>query len=471
MDYSTANRPPGGPAAAIRAGAVTAVVVLPTLWSMLQLHLWWSPPVDAIVFAVMLAVALSRALTRIAVKRMPLAIGLFPVAVAAAVACGMLIDAGGTLPVAGAGLFSIGVAVPVWLRRFGAAWQAAGTLGALPYFAVMVEPTPAERTWAFVGWMLLGAAVALGWALLARIITAPTPLVESSTTRPGKQLRASTRMAIQLAVATATAFAAAKALDPHHLVWPVLTVLITHSGNRGRGDVLVKGTQRIIGALAGTGIAAVASGLFSPGDDTGLVALFAAIVLAAAARPYGYVYWAAGITAALVFLYGYFEQSGIDLLGHRLLGILAGGIIALATAWFLLPVRTLDVARKRLARLLAAATDVATMQARAQPTDAAAHQLRDANQQLADLDATARTGRRLRLQTARTLDAALNDAHRLTDTLVSITDVRADRTVFANLARALAHTRRSLAERKPFDTIATQLTELLDRARSLRPAR
>lgn len=42
------------------AALASMVVVLPVFWSMSQLHTWWNPPLDAIVFAVMLAVALPR---------------------------------------------------------------------------------------------------------------------------------------------------------------------------------------------------------------------------------------------------------------------------------------------------------------------------------------------------------------------------------------------------------------------------
>ncbi len=63
---------------------------------------------------------------------------------------------------------------------------------------------------------------------------------------------------------------------------------------------------------------------FSPGDDRGITALFAVLVMAAACRPFGYVWWTAGITVALTFRYEYFGQTGPEAFGHRLIGI-AGG--------------------------------------------------------------------------------------------------------------------------------------------------
>ena len=97
--------------------------------------------------------------------------------------------------------------------------------------------------------------------------------------------------------------------------------------------------QRTVGALVGTGAGTVLGGLFQTGSRTALVALFAVLALAAAARPYGYLFWSAGVTAALVFLYSYFGESGADLLARRLLGIAVGGAIGMTAAWFVLPVR------------------------------------------------------------------------------------------------------------------------------------
>ena len=185
--------------------------------------------------------------------------------------------------------------------------------------------------------MLVAAGVALVWALALRCLTVAVRPAPSR--RPAAGLPASTRMAVQLGCGTLASFAAAQWLDPDHLVWPVLTVMVVHSANRGRGDVLRKGAQRTVGALVGTGAGTVLGGLFQTGSRTALVALFAVLALAAAARPYGYLFWSAGVTAALVFLYSYFGESGADLLARRLLGIAVGGAIGMTAAWFVLPVR------------------------------------------------------------------------------------------------------------------------------------
>jgi uncharacterized membrane protein YccC len=57
-------------------------------------------------------------------------------------------------------------------------------------------------------------------------------------------------------------------------------------------------------------------------------------------------------------LYGYFGERGGHILGVRLLAILLGAALGLASSWLLVPVRTHDVLRRRVADALAALTDV-----------------------------------------------------------------------------------------------------------------
>ena len=56
------------------------------------------------------------------------------------------------------------------------------------------------------------------------------------------------------------------------------------------------------------------------------------------------------MTAALAFLYGYFGESGVSLLHTRLAGILWGAAIAIAAAWWILPIKSGEVLRQRAAR-------------------------------------------------------------------------------------------------------------------------
>lgn len=346
---------PGWPNAdqLVRAVTSTMAVVLLAFWSTRQLWTWWSPPLDALVFSVVLAIGLPRAIAAIPRRHWSGAALAIPASVVISTSGAMLLN--GDLPqfVAGAAAFSAAAFVSVWLRRFGPSWRAAGIAAGLPLMAILVQPLPLPRTWGTLGWMLCGAGIAMTWALALALLAGaassapPTPAPRFTGAPPTvRRVAPSTRQAIQLFTALAVTFAFARLVDPDHLVWPVLTVLLVSSGNRDRGDVAAKGAQRMIGALAGTAIATwLASGL-EPGDSRGLVAVFAILALSAALRPFGYLYWAAGITGALAFLYGYFGQGGADLLGHRLLGIAVGSAAAILAAWFVFPIRARTAGRE-----------------------------------------------------------------------------------------------------------------------------
>ena len=407
----------------LRTAVGTAVVLLPVFWSMGQLYAWWNPPLDAVVFAVMLAVALPRALAALDTLDLPRAAGALLLGAAAAVGCAMMLDHQPWGRVTGAAVFSLGVALPLWLRRFGPAWRSSGTVAALPFLAVLVHPLPDPASWAFLGWMLVAAGIACAWAaaihLLAASAVARTRPATSVSAR-SRHLAASTRMAIQLALAVAAAFGFGQWTDPDHLVWPVLTVLVVHSANRGRGDVLWKGTERCAGALAGTLIATLLSNTLQPGDSVAIVAIFAILTLAAALREISYACRAACTTAALAFLYGYFGQGGTGLLAHRLLGVAVGAAIGIGAAWFVLPVRTTDITRLRIAALLAAAADLATSTSAGNPSQAALDRIAVADHDLAVLTLTLRAARRFGRGDARKLDNTVTHARTLANQVAAL---------------------------------------------------
>ena len=436
----------------LRAALASAVVVLPVFWSVGQLRTWWSPPLDAVVFAVMLAVGLPRAVASLGTRDFPSAVAALLAGAAAAVGCGMLLDGASWQKAAGDVLFAIGVALPVWLRQFGPAWRASGTVAAVPFLAVLVHPLPDQASWAFLGWMLLAAGIACLWAAAIHLLAEPGPAPAQPTApvRPASSRRvaASTRMALQLALAVGAAFAFGQWTDPGHLVWPVLTVLVVHSGNRGRGDVLWKGAERTAGALAGTAIATCLTGLLPPGDSLAIVAVFTILVLAAGLREISYAYRAACTTAALAFFYGYFEQTGPGLLAHRLLGVLAGAVIGVAAAWFVLPVRTTDITRLRTGALLAAAAALVTSAAAGAPDNAALDRLTAADRELAMLTPTLRAARRFGIGAARQLDHTVTHARALASEVTVSTGTGTEETLpkakLDGLAQQVTRARRAI---------------------------
>jgi Fusaric acid resistance protein-like len=271
------------------------------------------------------------------------------------------------------------------MRRFGTLWSRVGTLIALPFIAILIAPgaggsgSAGHQTL----WTLVVAATVVVIVNLVQLAAQGLGFVSEQTqaftskdrSRAGRRTpdrggearmpllsdprrwAASSRMALQMAVGLGTAFVIGKLLWPEHWSWVVLTAYIVASGNRGRGDVIHKSGLRVFGAAAGAVIATLVSGLFSPGDNWALVLIFCILAIAVWLRQLSYVYWAAGVTAMLSILYGYLGVQGDHLIFERVAGIIVGAVIAVACAWYIAPVRTSDVLRRRVADTLAALSD------------------------------------------------------------------------------------------------------------------
>jgi len=448
------------------------MVALPALWSMLQLFTWWRLPLNSVVLAVMLGVMLPRALKRAGAAKPYVLIAAVIAGSAAASGCNMLIGIANMPGILGAALFAAGVAAAVWVRKFGDVWKASGTLFSIPFMAVLVHPLPLTQSVGFFFWGMVAAAVALAWALMARTLENALPATCSSQSREQEQgkpqqdkdqqkkrgLASSSKMAIQLAVATLAAFVCAELIDAENIVWPVLTVLIVHSGNRGRGDILWKGAQRTVGALIGVTAASFLTVNLPSGDSILIVAIFVIIAIAAAVREFGYIFWAICITAALVFLYSFFGQAGDELtmrLTHRLLGIIIGSVIGILCGYFIFPVRTVDVTRLRIGALLAAAGDFAASAARGEMNPASLEKLDAANLELSHFDGVAGAAKYLGFGAARRLNGAVMAAHALANGLASGSEPL-DPSGFASLAREIGAARRALSAGASAAMAATQ---------------
>ncbi|WP_268903893.1 FUSC family protein, partial [Candidatus Frankia alpina] len=107
----------------------------------------------------------------------------------------------------------------------------------------------------------------------------------------------------------------------------------------------------------GDGGGTALAGRLPPGDEVSIVLIFVLLAFGVWPRSVSYAYWTACLTGVLALLYGYYGQAGAGLLRERLAAVALGAAIGLAAAWFVLPVRTGDVLRRRIANLLAALTD------------------------------------------------------------------------------------------------------------------
>jgi 5-amino-6-(5-phosphoribosylamino)uracil reductase len=161
------------------------------------------------------------------------------------------------------------------------------------------------------------------------------------------RLSVQTRMALQMLVALALAFTLGMVAFGQHWAWVVLTAFIVCSGAVGRGDAIYKGVLRLAGALAGTLVAAAVSRLSRNGIESATL-IFVALFFGIWLRNINYAYWAACATLIFALLQG---SAGIDplpLFAIRLLAIVAGALCAIVATWFVYPIQTEALVRKRV---------------------------------------------------------------------------------------------------------------------------
>lgn len=294
-------------------------------------------PPGAVVLATMVGMSLGR--TQQSATWPDRAAGLVVVPLAAAAASALSGLLAGRLAVLGSAVFALALSATVLVRGFGALASKIGTLAVLPLLSPLF--TPAESPL----WSGVTAAAAFLLVSAMQVLAGPG----EQLVRQRSSMAISTRMAAQLAVALAAAFVVGRLVWPAHWQWAVLTAFIVCSGNRGRGDVLHKSVLRVLGATAGT---AAATGLFALVTPRGagfvaaiVVVLIAGIVL----RPISYAYWAACVTAAMALLFGLSGENAAPLLLTRLGAIVVGGVLGVAASWLVLPIRSRDVAGRRIA--------------------------------------------------------------------------------------------------------------------------
>jgi hypothetical protein len=359
---------------------------------------------DVIVLGTVLAVTASRVVDRPPVRRGELVARFVAVPVVAlgASEVGLLLD---RHHVWGGVVFCAVLALTIWVRRLGPAWTAIGTLASLPFVALLIAPVVPAPGHEHSPWPAVVALVAVGWVALAQAVSrrtgflgpaSPAPSAPSARTRRGSGVRASTRMAVQMGLALVIAYALGRWWLPDHWPWLLLSAYVTGAGNRGRGDVVHKGVNRLAGALVGTAVATVVASWFGTGDRGALVLLFVVLAVSVWARGFGYAYWAAGVTAMTALLQGYYGQHGLGLLGERLAGVTVGAVVAVVVAWTVLPVRSRDAFRARWADALARTGELLTA-LRTDPAavDPARDRLAHAVGQLEQLEPTYRLHRRV----------------------------------------------------------------------------
>jgi uncharacterized glyoxalase superfamily protein PhnB len=279
-------------------------------------------------------------------------------------------------PWLGASVFTAALFASVWLRNFGERAKAAGAAIALPFVALLVVPARADAPGGpLVDLLLVIAAgiVSLAYSTLVALAMRRFGITPAAETRAGTTsserakrpgLSVPTRMALQMAVALALAFVVGFTAFASHWGWTVLTAFIVCSGARGRGDAVYKGALRLLGATAGTLAATSLTYFAAPSGAAEAVLIFVVLFFGIWLRERSYAYWAAAMTLVLALLARSGGPATFALLAVRLEAILIGALCAVVAAWFVYPIRTRDVVRRRLADALVALDGVLTREPR-----------------------------------------------------------------------------------------------------------
>jgi hypothetical protein len=260
----------------------------------------------------------------------------------------------------GDAFFVLAVAAATVARAFGPAAARLGRALVLPLIGMLLAPVnPAGHPLRTLAWATLAVFVAEAYVLIGRLVWRTEAEEEPPSTTPAAA-RVHVWRGVQSALALTLAFAIGQGVFGEHWAWTVISAYTVGATARSRGDALLKGAHRTLGALGGT---VVASGLaFVVGGDKPVTVGLLLTVLGVGfyLRQYGYAWWAATVTAALALLYSLIGVAGtaaLPLFGTRLLAVVAGALCAILPAVFVRPVRTGAVLRKRTGECLRSVRD------------------------------------------------------------------------------------------------------------------
>jgi hypothetical protein len=318
------------------------------------------------ILAAALSVGLMRNPERLGARALLTKIVVLPLIALAAGLVGLAIVA---VPALGAALFAGSIALSIWLRNFSERATAVGRTIALPFIAILVaplRPDAAHGRWTSALLLLAAGAAALvsttivaGLAARFGMAAEPRParLARPRPVRAG-ELPAATRMALQMLAALGLAFAIGMLAFRAHWSWVVLTAFIVCSGAAGRGDAFYKGLLRLGGAIGGTLAAALVAQIAFPNPVAYAAAVFFVLFVGLWLRPLNYAYWAACATLIFALLQGSHGAAIAPLFAMRVLCMFIGALCGVAATWFVYPIRTEHVVRRRIADVLAALRDV-----------------------------------------------------------------------------------------------------------------
>jgi uncharacterized membrane protein YccC len=328
---------------------------------------------------------------------------------------------------------------------------------------MLIAPVPVvDRGVRGLPWLVVAATVATTMGTLAQLLRpqrraqAPDPPARPRPSdREGRprRIEPTTKLALQTAVGLTLAFAIGQNCFSPRWTWTVISAYTVGAGARSRGDVLLRGTERVLGALGGAVVGTTLARIALGSRDLSVVAIFALIATGLVLRARTYAVWAFCVTGSLVFLYSLLGESAGGLLGERLEEVAVGAACAIVAAALVYPIPTEAVARRAMADALAAADELLE---RAPALTAAALEAHHAVLEgriarLHQVSQPLRVARHLRLPGGHLLEwiALAEDHVRRAQTIVSGDLAMIDARVIGGARRSLGVVRRHLRSRLP----------------------
>jgi hypothetical protein len=315
----------------------TLVALLGTFGSALGLKYAADFPDNLLILAVVLAVSLSRRQAGKSTRSRVFTLLALPLISVGATEVGTQML---SRPNVGDAIFVLAVSASIWSRRFGGTVARLGSVASLPLIAILIAPVAAPGSGATAStrwWAAVIAVVALAWVTACFTVAErqgwlPAAKASERSASPARAA-AVDRMALRMLISLTLAFVLGRWLFGLHWPWFVITAFVVSSGGAEHADVLWRGVQRVIGAGAGTLAATLVTNIAPARSAWSIVLIFVVLAAAAWLRPINYAFWAAGVTAVLALLYGYYGERGSGLLLDRLEEIALGAAIAIGVSW------------------------------------------------------------------------------------------------------------------------------------------
>jgi hypothetical protein len=166
--------------------------------------------------------------------------------------------------------------------------------------------------------------------------------------RPVDRIDLSTRQAIQVGVATSLAIVAGELISPARWYWAVVAAFVVFAGTASRGDVLVRGWQRLLGTVGGVVAGMLLAFLVHGRPVPTIILLAVCVFLALYLVRISVTLLAFWITAVLALLYGLIGQFSVETLVLRVVETAVGGALGALAALVVLPKHTRAAFREAL---------------------------------------------------------------------------------------------------------------------------